>query len=268
LSAADDAGRSYRLRWDGDSGQTGRLQAGEVVAEPVSEHKHSGELDWLELSDSTGPLGRVVFAPPATVPVGPATTAWPTPAECYLAWLGRQDPTPDPGQTGGRDVAAAVAESLVTVGAMPADSPLLSLVLGRRKRSSHPDLPAGWPHAVRVGTPPDLQTALCVALPFEHAAVVIEGVSAWGEDVQLHMYSWPWIQGQWPAGIPAFLVRATDDLGREHEGHAGSWRGYGRGEAHGDFTLWPGVPRRAGRLRVVVSTLWEACWAEITLPSW
>jgi hypothetical protein len=98
--------------------------------------------------------------------------------------------------------------------------------------------------------------------------VVIEGVSAWGEDVQLHVYGWPWFEDQQrPAAIPSFKVRATDDLGHEHEGHAGSWRDYGAGEARGDFTLWPGVPRRAGRLRVVISTLWEARWAEITLPS-
>jgi hypothetical protein len=163
---------------------------------------------------------------------------------------------------------AAVAESLVTVGAIPLQSQLLPSVLGRQKRSLHPDLPMGWPHAVRVGTPPDLQMALCAAMPFEHAAVVIEGVSAWGEDIQLHIYGWPWLQGQRrPASIPSFTVRATDDLGRDHEGHAGSWRGYGAGEGHGDFTLWPGVPRRARTLHVVISTLWEAGWAEIPLPS-
>jgi hypothetical protein len=181
--------------------------------------------------------------------------------------LSRQDPAPELGQSGGREVVAAVAESLVTVGAIPARSSLLPPVLGRHKRSTHPDLPVGWPHAVRVGTPADLQIALCVALPFEHAAVVIEGMSAWGEDVQLHVYGWPWIRQQWPTAIPSFTVRAVDDLGTGYEGHAGSWRGYGAGEGHGDFTLWPGVSRGAGHLRVVISTLWEACWADITMPS-
>jgi hypothetical protein len=175
---------------------------------------------------------------------------------------------PELGRSGGREVVAAVAEGLVSVGAMPAESPLLPPIVGRHKRSPHPDLPLTWPHPVRLGTPPDLQIALCAALPFEHAAAVIEGLSAWGEDIQLHIYAWPWIEGQhWPTAIPSFKVHAIDDLGQEHEGHGGSWRGYGPGEGHGEFTLWPAVPRRAGRLRVVISTLWEARWADIELPS-
>jgi hypothetical protein len=267
LSAADDAGCSYRLRWDGNRGR-GRVWLGEVVAEPESEPWQPDDVAWFELATADGPAARIVFAPPAAVPVGTADPAWPTAAECYLALLSRQEPAPELGRSGGRDVVAAVAESLVAVGAIPAHSPLLPQVLGRHKRSSHPDLPVGWPHAVRVGTPPDLQIALCAALPFEDAAVVLEGVSAWGEDIQLHVYAWPWIWGrQWPAAIPSFKVRATDDLGYEHEAHAGSWRDYGAGEGRGNFTLWPGVPRRAGRLHIVISTLWEARWAEITLPS-
>jgi hypothetical protein len=266
LSAADDAGHSYRLRWDGGRG-SGRLWMGEVVAEPVSEHERPDDVAWFELAAVGGPAARVLFAPPPAIPVGPTAPPWPTPAESYLAWLSRQDPAPGLGGSGGRDIVAAVAEGLVSVGAMTAQSPLLPPILGKHKRSSHPDLPLTWPQPVRLGTPPDLQIALCVALPFEHAAAVIEGLSAWGEDIQLHTYGWPWVQGQrWPAVIPCFNVRAIDDLGQEHEGRPGSWRGYGAGEGHGEFTLWPTVPRRAGRLRVVISTLWEARWADIELP--
>ncbi len=264
LSATDDAGRSYRLRWDGDR-RGARQWLGDVVAEPVSEQ--ADDVAWLELATADGQAARVVFAPPAAIGVGTAAPAWPTAAECYLALLSRQDPAPELGRSGGRDVVAAVAESLVMVGVIPAQSPLLPQVLGRHKRSSHPDLPVGWPHAVRVGTPADLQIALCAALPFEDAAVVIEGISAWGDDLQLHVYGWPWLWGQqWPAAIPSFKVHATDDLGNEHEGYAGSWRDYGAGEGGGSFTLWPGVPRRVGRLQVIVSTLWEARWADIELP--
>ena len=163
---------------------------------------------------------------------------------------------------------AAVAEALVSVGAMRAQSPLLPPILGRHERSSHPDLPLTWPHPVRLGTLPDLQIAMCAVLPFEHAAAVIEGLSVWGEDIQLDIYGWPWVQGQHrPTAIPSFKVRAIGDLGHEHEGQAGSWRGYGAGEGHGEFTLWPTVPRCAGRLRVVISALWEARWADIELPS-
>lgn len=267
LSATDDAGRSYRLRWDGDR-RSARRWLGEVVAEPVSEDGQPDDVAWFELATADGPAARVAFGPPVVIPNGAVASAWPTAAECYLALLSRQDPAPELGRSGGRDVVAAIAESLVTVGAIPAQSRLLPQVLGRHKRSSHPDLPVGWPHPVRVGTPPDVQIALCAALPFEDAAVVIEGMSAWGEDIQLHVYGWPWIWSQqWPAAVPSFKVSATDDLGREHEGYAGGWRNYGAGEGRADFTLWPGVPRQAGRLRVVVSTLWEARWAEIALPS-
>jgi len=267
LSAADDAGHSYRLRWDGGRGSD-RLWMGEVVAEPMSERERPEDVAWFELATVDGPAARVVFASPPAVPVGPAVPPWPTPAESYLAWLSRQDPAPELGRSGGREVVVAVAEGLVSVGAMPARSSLLPPILGRHTRSSHPDLPLTWPHPVRLGTPPDLKIALCTALPFEHAAVVIEGLSAWGEDIQLHIYGWPWVQGQhWPTAIPSFNVQATDDLGQEHQGHGGSWRGYGTGEGRGEFTLWPAVSRRAGRLRVVISTLWEARWADIELPS-
>ena len=267
LSATDDAGRSYRLRWDGDR-RNARRWPGEIVAEPVPEHGQLDNVAWFEVATAAGPAARVTFGPPVVIPTGTAAPAWPTAAECYLALLSRQEPAPELGWSGGRDVVAAVAESLVTVGAIPVQSSLLPQVLGRHKRSAHPDLPVGWPHAVRVGTPPDFRMAVCAALPFEDAGVVIEGVSAWGEDIQLHVYGWPWIWGQqWPAAVPSFKVRATDDLGHEHEGFAGGWRDYGAGEGRGNFTLWPGVPRHAGRLRVVISTLWEARWAEITLPS-
>jgi hypothetical protein len=267
LSAADDAGHSYRLRWDGGRGSS-RLWTGEVVAEPMSAHERPHDVAWFELATVDGPAARVVFAPPPAIPVGPAAPPWPTPAESYLAWLGRQDLAPELGHSGGSEVLTAVAEGLVSVGAMPSQSPLLPPILGRRKRSPHPDLPGTWPHPVRFGTPPDLQIALCAALPFEHAAAVIEGLSAWGEDIQLRMYGWPWVQNQHrPVAIPSFNIRAIDDLGQQHEGHAGGWRGYGAGEGHGEFTLWPAVQRRASRLRVVISTLWEAQWADIELPS-
>jgi hypothetical protein len=266
LSATDDFGRSYRLRRDGVRGSS-RLWVGEVVAEPMSYPERHGDVAWFELATVNGPARRVVFAPSPSVRVGPAAPPWPTPAESYLAWLSRQDPAGELSRTDRRAVLAALAEALVSVGAAPAHSPLLPPILGRSKRSSHPDLPRTWPHPVRLGTPPDLQIAVSAALRFEHAVAVIEGVSAWGEDIQLHMYGWPWIQDQpWPTAIPSFMVRAIDDLGQEHEGHAGGWRAYGAGEAHAEFTLWPAVPRHAGFLRVVISTLWEARWAEIELP--
>src|SRR5713226_608501 len=48
LPAADDAGRSYRLRWDGGRGRD-RLWMGEVVAEPVPGHGRPDDVAWFEL---------------------------------------------------------------------------------------------------------------------------------------------------------------------------------------------------------------------------
>jgi hypothetical protein len=49
LSAADDAGHSYRLRWDGGRGSR-RLWIGEVVAEPMSAHERPDDVAWFELA--------------------------------------------------------------------------------------------------------------------------------------------------------------------------------------------------------------------------
>ena len=112
-----------------------------------------------------------------------------------------------------------------------------------------------------------MRIAICAALPFTAAVVVIEGLSGWGQDVQVHLYGWPWVHSKrGPTAIPSFTVRAIDDLGGEHDGRPGSWHEYGAGESRGDFTLWPAVPVQARRLRILVSTLWETAWADIELP--
>ena len=80
LSAADDAGHSYRLRWDGGRG-SGRLWMGEVVAEPMSAHERPDGVAWFERAAAAGPAARVVCAPPPAIPAGPAAPPWPTPAE-------------------------------------------------------------------------------------------------------------------------------------------------------------------------------------------
>jgi len=63
---------------------------------------------------------------------------------------------------------------------------------------------------------------------------------------------------------PSFQVRATDDSGAEHRGMPGS--GGGTPEGSGEFWFWPPVPSAARRIRVTVSTLWEAAWAELDIP--
>jgi hypothetical protein len=263
LSLADEAGRTYLLYWDRGSG-TRELWSGDVLGSPPP----PSEVSWLELTAAGSAVHhRIKVAAPLPINVGPARPQWPTAAEAYLAELCATDPPMTFGRSQARDVIAAVAEAALSVGAIAADSPLLLEVLGRARRSSHPVLPTTWPAPVRRTTPPDRRVPICAALPFSRAAVVIEGLSAWGEDVQLHVYGWPWLRSEgWPAVVPAFSVRATDDRGGVHRGRLGSWRAYGSGEASGDFTLWPTVPRNVRRLHVVISTLWEAAWADIDLP--
>ena len=69
-----------------------------------------------------------------------------------------------------------------------------------------------------------------------------------------------------PMITPCFQVRAVDDAGDEHEGMPGDWRGFPGDEGSGNFWFWPPVPSARKSLRVTVSTLWEAAWAEIELP--
>jgi hypothetical protein len=63
---------------------------------------------------------------------------------------------------------------------------------------------------------------------------------------------------------PCFQVRAIDDTGAEHEGMPGS-RG-GTPEGSREFWFWPPVAPQAKRIRMIVSTLREAAWAEVPSP--
>jgi len=106
-----------------------------------------------------------------------------------------------------------------------------------------------------------------VRLPLEHATAVIESVSAEGELVSIQLYGHPWVAGEyWPMITPCFQVRATDDAGDEHEGMLSGRQGFPGNEGSGSFWFWPPVPQDRKSIRVTVSTLWEAAWAEIELP--
>jgi hypothetical protein len=68
----------------------------------------------------------------------------------------------------------------------------------------------------------------------------------------------------WPMIVPGFQVRVTAEGGAEHRGMPGN--GGGRPEGNRTFWFWPPVPPAAKRIRVTVSTLWEAAWAELDIP--
>ena len=94
---------------------------------------------------------------------------------------------------------------------------------------------------------------------------MIEGIAAHDDYVSVQLYGHPWVSGEyWPMIAPCFQVRAVDDTGAEHEGVRGG--GGGAPEGSYEFWFWPPVATEARRIRVIVSTLREAAWAEVDIP--
>jgi hypothetical protein len=279
ISLTDDAGYSYdlsavlvgwgrtrdRQEWHGHV-----LVARDLARKPA----------WLELAPTiAGASGRAALPPPAQVPVGASDPPWPTPAECYLAALApvthtsiETSPSGDLAETGPKETAeivATVADSLMAVGALPVTSTLLREFPGGGP-GWHIPLAHRWGRRARAraaGFRAAEHHGLAVRLPLEHATAVIESVSAQGELVSVQLYGHPWVRGEyWPMITPCFQVRATDDAGDEHEGIAGAGQVSPGHEGSGDFWFWPPVDPARKSIRVTVSTLWEAAWAEIELP--
>jgi hypothetical protein len=279
ISLTDDAGQSHDLRaedvgWSRDLSQGEQEWHGHVVVarDPASRPV------WFELSPTIGGgSGRVTLPSPAQVPVGRSGPPWPTPAECYLAALAPI--TTISMETGGTvakagpeetaEIVATVADSLIAVGALPVTSTLLREVPGSAP-GWHAALAHRWrrrayQRAARFRAAEHRR--LVVRLPLEHATAVIESVSAQDDLVRIQLYGHPWVYGEYvPMITPCFQVRAVDDAGNEHEGRPGDWQGFPGDEGSGDFWFWPPVPSARKSLRVTVSTLWEAAWADIELP--
>jgi hypothetical protein len=276
LSVTDDLGRTYRLQpvtWGDAPGEPGRRRwRGEVLAEPQPGGTATGgAVRWLEFAAAESQPVRVDMPAPAAAETGPAEPAWPTPAEAYLAELASaRSMTIATGEDSVElDVAkivAAVADALLWTGALPPDSALLS-----EREAPAPgwqeelaELWARQAHRQARDNEPE-RAGLAVTLPLRRATSVIESIAAQDELVTIQLYGHPWISGEyWPMIAPCFAVRATDDTGAEHEGMPGS--GGGRPEGSREFWFWPPVPPAAKRIRVTVSTLWEAAWAELDIP--
>jgi hypothetical protein len=289
LSVTDDLGRAYRLRVGGwrtgprGGGQPGRTFEGDVLARPeadtdpaepaVGPSGRGAVASWLEFAAGSEPPVRVPLRAGDDAPAGPAEPPWPTPAECYLATLasvtsmsiGTDDRTVQLDTAG---IVAAVADALLWVGALPPDSALLT--------GTTPASPAaGWRQELKYlwggqayqrarASEPE-RAGLAVPLPLRRATVVIESIAAQGGYVSIQLYGHPWVSGEyWPMITPCFQVRAVDDAGAEHEGVRGS--GGGAPEGSFEFSFWPPVALEAKRIRVIVSTLWEAAWAEVAIP--
>jgi hypothetical protein len=285
ISLTDDTGHSYEwtdVSTGGGRGSGRQEWHGGVLAAQGPARKPA----WLEFSPtSAGSLARVSLPLPAQAPIGTGALPWPTAAECYLAALAPVTKISiDEAEAGAEDTAeivATVADSLMTVGALPVTSTLLrespaprpgwhTHLVHRWGRRAHREAHRRGIADIMPGTVefrPSEHRGLAVRLPLEHATAVIEGISAQGELASIQLYGHPWVHGEyWPMITPCFQVRATDDAGDEHEGIASDGQGFPGHEGRGSFWFWPPVAPDRKSLRVTVSTLWEAAWAEIGLP--
>jgi hypothetical protein len=277
ISLTDDAGQSHDLRAEGVGwGRSGGWQEWHghvlVACDPASKPT------WFELAPTIGGAsGRVALPSPAQVPVGRSDPPWPTPAECYLAALApvtnisiaTSDTAAEAGPEETAKIVGTVADSLIAVGALPVTSTLLREFPGSGP-GWHVQLTHRWgrrAHQQAARFRAAEHRRLVVQLPLEHATAVIESVSAQGELVSIQLYGHPWVMGEYlPMITPCFQVRAVDDAGDEHEGMPGDWQGFPGHEGSGNFWFWPPVLSARKSLRVTVSTLWEAAWADIELP--
>jgi hypothetical protein len=270
LFVTDNLGRTYRLRpvtWGDAPGEPGRRRwRGEVLAEPQPGGTATGgAVRWLEFAGAESQPVRVDMPAPVTAETGPAEPAWPTPAEAYLAELA--SPRSVTIATGEDSVNLDVAKIVAAVAdALPPDSAMLS-DREAPTPSWQEELAELWgrqAHLRARDNEPE-RAGLAVALPLRRATAVIENIAAHGDLVSIELYGHPWLSGEyWPMIVPSFQVRATDETGAEHRGMPGD--GGGRPEGSHTFWFWPPVPPSVKRIRVTVSTLWEAAWAEIGIP--
>ena len=279
ISLTDDAGGSYDLRAEDVSwGRNLDRQEQDWHGHVLVARDLASKPAWFELAPTIGGAsGRVALPSPAQVPVGRSDPPWPTPAEGYLAALapvatisiGTSGTVAEAGPEETARIVAAVADSLIAVGALPVTSTLLW-----ESRGSDPGWHVQLAHRWRYRAHPQAarfraaeHRRLVVQLPLEHATAVIESVSAQDDLVSIQLYGHPWVMGEYvPMITPCFQVRAVDDAGNEHEGMPGDWQGFPGDEGSGTFWFWPPVPSGRKSLRVTVSTLWEAAWADIELP--
>jgi hypothetical protein len=271
VSVVDNTGQRYRLAFGGGV-RSHRSWQGEIVVEP----KPRSHVTWLEFKPADpGGTARVALPAPPSVRVGKADPQWPTPAESYLDALARVSAVTVNGvRLEAHDVAevvAAVADGLLALGVLPAASPLLQKITDGQLHGWRTSLMHRWTrrlHQFSEGFLPGEQLALAVRLPLEHATAVIEWLSVHENQVCLQLYGHPWVMGEyWPVTVPCFELRATDAAGISHQAMpATRWRGHPQPEGSGDFIFWPPIATGMRHLRVIVSTLWEAAWADLELP--
>ena len=296
LSVTDDTGGTYEVprgnlpgAFPGRSSASGGtlwIPEGEFLAVPAPREAGSPcgrpAVRWLEFSVGSGQHVRAAILPSAAVSTGTTEPAWPTPAECYLAELASIGKEWSIGsfETGTVEldtaaIAAAVADALLAVGAMPADSALLTRLPYHEPADWKAALVPHWGrHDHAYGTRPvtspgqESVVGLAVRLPLSQVTAVIENITVRGDLVSVQLYGYPWVSEEsWPMITPGFRVTAVDDTGAEYWAVLAAGSEYPAHEASGSYWFSSLVPAQAKHLRVTVSTLWEAAWALIDIPA-
>lgn len=296
LSITDDTGGTYQVPAGNlpgtvsgqcsASGGTLWIPEGEFLAVPAPREAGSPggrpAVRWLEFSAGSGQHVRAEILPSAAVPTGTTEPAWPTPAECYLAELASIGEEWSIGsfETGTVEldtaaIVAAVADALLAVGAMPADSALLTRLPYHEPTDWKAALAPQWGrHDHAYGTRPvtgpgqESVVGLAVRLPLSQVTAVIENITAHGDLVSVQLYGHPWVtEESWPMITPGFRVTAVDNTGAEYWAVLATGSEYPTHEASGSYWFSSPAPSPAKQLRVIVSTLWEAAWALIDIPA-
>lgn len=282
IPCVDEAGNRYGCRaWAGQRALTGGPSpwagAGRVTAEIALQPPLPPSVTGVELRPPRGAACPVEFHPPDTrrsgrLPNQRAPGEWLL--DALLPDLAGRDPAAEYGigldTPGARQVAAAVGDALLAVGAIPASSRLLSE--GPRHPGRWPDEIAsrGTARAERhfaAADRPRQVAAVGAAVPLEHGVAVFDAVVVQDRDVRLHAYVFPDASGEyWPVALRPFRIDAVDDLGHPHRTiPARSWSRPDH-EGVGDLWIWPPLEPAAHSLHLAVSTPWETAWTDLALP--
>ena len=281
MPCVDDKGSAHELR--ARAGQRGVIVtpppetgAAATTAWISVEPPLSVAAEWIELRPPDGPPVRIDLEPLATRSCGRSEPEWPTPAEWFLDALmpaadTEHDATFGVGldTTGALQVASAVADALLAIGAIPAASPLLSGHL-RHDRGWQNELTSRYRarahQAFAAASQPRRVAAVGVTVPLAHSVGVFDAIVVQDRDVWMHVYFFPDAQGEyWPVSFRPWQVTATDDLGHQYRTVPATYWALPDHEGSGDLWLWPPLDPSASTLRLTVSTPWEAAWTEVPL---
>ena len=278
VPAVDDAGRAFRLTIRGGTpGVTTTPPTWSGLAAAQAEISTDPALPpetrWIEIRPPGSAARRVDFVVTRPLPSGRSDLEWPTPAEWLLDSI-----LPDvcslklDAQFGvGLDASEAVAvvgavtDVLLAVGALPAGSRLLHQLPTRQSSWLH-ELRRRYTHRARQELATNSQERQVVAVgssfPLEQGVAAIDAMIVQDGNVYMRLYVFPDAVGEyWPVSVRRFDLSCTDQgIPATH------WRTR-EGEGLGDLWLWPPLDPAVRRLRLEITTPWEAAWTDVDIPT-